>query len=72
MKLYAWHADGHGFSFFVIAETEQQATELVRARIQVMRQADPNDAHYLDTYDWPRWHTLKTYEVGEVAESPGD
>jgi hypothetical protein len=74
MKLYAWQTDGaHGpLSFFVMAESEEQATEFVRAHIERESAKDPSFASHMRSYDWPTWHELKVYEAGQVVENNND
>lgn len=74
MKLYAWQTDGgHGpLSFFVMAESEEQAAGFVRTHIERESAADASYASHMRHYDWPRCHELKVYEAGQVVENSND
>ena len=82
MKLYAWQPNGHGEqSFFVLAETEEQARAAVEAKIAdlLAKHADDNyfedDGNYSEM-DFSGWGTdyykLTVAGVAEVIMNSND
>lgn len=67
MKLYAWKSECYGrLSFFVMAETEEEAREAVHAYVGAgLRTENKRDFEYAD---WPNSHTLKVFERGQVID----
>jgi hypothetical protein len=56
MKLYAWQPKGHGeYSFFVCAESEQEAKNAVDAHIK--KHLNQQDNEYIGDYEIGGWGT---------------
>ena len=76
MKLYAFQPKGHGQkSFFVIAESEQQAREFISNKIAELL-ANGEDGFDYSDYEFQGWGTdyyrLEILEVGQVVLNDND
>jgi len=82
MKLYAWQPQGHGEqSFFVMAESEEQARQAVEAKIAELLAKGASDdyweedGHYTE-YDFngfgTGYYVLTVLDAGEVALNDND
>jgi hypothetical protein len=71
MKLYVWTPDGHGqLSFFVMAESEEQAKAAVDRQVERVRRDRRSD---YPVSGWgTKYYTLGVYEAGEVVEHAND
>lgn len=75
MNLYAFRPNGHGpQSFFVMAESEEEARMLINARIALRTKSDP-EFPYGD-YGLDEWtegnYEMKVYMPGQVATNSND
>ena len=73
MKLYAFHPGGHGqYSFFVCAESEDKAREIVTEHIHKNHMKTDR----LPDYEADGWGTdyyeVEVLDVGQVAENSND
>lgn len=68
MKLYVWTAKTHGpMSFFVMAESEEQAKEYVDKYIATISQEDGYTEYYYDGWGTD-YYVLTVYEQGQVVD----
>lgn len=77
LKLYGWQPNGHGeLSWFVVAETEEQARAAVGAEIarrEALQFDDPNRISKYDSSGWNTdYYTLTVSEPGEVQSNVND
>lgn len=82
MKLFAWQPNGHGEqSFFVMAETEEQAKTAVEAKIADLLAKNADENYYEDDglyseFCFRGWgtdyYTLTVADVGDVVMNSND
>lgn len=62
MNLYAWHPYGQGaLSFFVMAESEKDAIEIVTKEIERRCKLDFRDREHIYPGEVARWGQLTTH-----------
>ena len=82
LKLYAFKPKGHGeYSFFVMAENEEQAREYVNIHISKIPFENGKIPYEYDSfstegslhnYGKPNYYECTVYQQGEVAENEND